>query len=152
VIQPGVTRTDMAKAALESLKRSNARVVGVVMNRIPKNRGHYYGGYKYYSSYAGKKGYYSEEENALPVEKPFKEPVPITAQNYIRKPVQAPLQSKPVQTPAHSIQKPVEPYPQAPAEYYKTFSRDLNTEHPPLIKLFDNINVLPDHSPVEDKK
>ena len=48
VIQPGYTHIDSAKAALEQLGRADARVVGAVLNRIPRERGYYYGGYRYH--------------------------------------------------------------------------------------------------------
>ncbi|MBK9926032.1 MAG: polysaccharide biosynthesis tyrosine autokinase [Anaerolineales bacterium] len=60
VIQPGVTHVEAARSSLESFRRAGARVVGVVLNRIPRNRSEYYGGYKYYSPYGFDKGYYSE--------------------------------------------------------------------------------------------
>jgi capsular exopolysaccharide synthesis family protein len=60
VIQPGVTRVETAKASLDMFKRSGARVVGVVLNRIPRSRSDYYGGYKYYSPYKRGKDYFSE--------------------------------------------------------------------------------------------
>jgi hypothetical protein len=41
-----------------------------VLNRIPRNRDYYYGGYKYYSPYS-KNGYYGEDAKA-----PAREPVP----------------------------------------------------------------------------
>lgn len=59
VIQPGVTNAEAARSAMESYKRAGARVVGVVLNRIPRNRSYYYGGYKYYSPYSESKGYFS---------------------------------------------------------------------------------------------
>ena len=59
VIQPGVTRIETARASVKSFNRLGARVVGVVMNRIPRNRSHYYGGYQYYSPYNDSKGYFS---------------------------------------------------------------------------------------------
>jgi hypothetical protein len=43
-------------------------VVGVVMNRIPKNREYYYGGYKYYSAYGSGKHYYASAEPKAVVE------------------------------------------------------------------------------------
>lgn len=50
VIQPGVTHADMALATLGQLNRVNARIIGVVLNKISKN-GHYgsykHGGYYY---------------------------------------------------------------------------------------------------------
>ena len=62
VIQPGHTHIDTARAAVEQFNRAGARIVGVVFNRIPRNRGYYYGGYRYFYSYRyrGYK-YYSEE-------------------------------------------------------------------------------------------
>jgi capsular exopolysaccharide synthesis family protein len=57
VIRPGKTPIDAALATLEQMKRSGARIIGVVMNRIPRNRPYYYGGYRHYSAYY--KGEYS---------------------------------------------------------------------------------------------
>jgi non-specific protein-tyrosine kinase len=59
VIQPGVTHAEAARSSLETFRRAGARVVGVVLNRIPRNRSYYYGGYKYYSPYSESKGYFS---------------------------------------------------------------------------------------------
>jgi capsular exopolysaccharide synthesis family protein len=59
VIQPGKTHAEMARASLEVFKRAGARVIGTVLNRIPRNRSDYYGGYKYYSQYGEGKGYYA---------------------------------------------------------------------------------------------
>jgi Mrp family chromosome partitioning ATPase len=56
VVQPGVTHTEAARTSLEIFRRAGARVVGVVLNRIPRNRGYYYGGYKYYSPYVYNRG------------------------------------------------------------------------------------------------
>ena len=71
VIQPGTTHAETAKASFELFKRAGARVIGSVLNRIPRNRSYYYGGYKYYSPYNGSKGYYAaaEPEPAKPVVK-----------------------------------------------------------------------------------
>jgi Mrp family chromosome partitioning ATPase len=51
VIQSGKTKVNNARAALEQLNRAEARVLGVVLNRIPKNRADYYGDYQNYSKY-----------------------------------------------------------------------------------------------------
>lgn len=59
VIRPGVTRAEAARSTLETYKRAGARVVGVVLNRIPRNRSYYYGGYKYYSPYSESSGYFT---------------------------------------------------------------------------------------------
>jgi capsular exopolysaccharide synthesis family protein len=48
VIRPGKTRAIVAKTPLEEFIRVGADVIGVVLNRIPRNRGYYYGGYDYY--------------------------------------------------------------------------------------------------------
>ncbi|KAA3654341.1 MAG: hypothetical protein DWQ04_34550 [Chloroflexi bacterium] len=45
VIQPGRTHAEAALAMLEQLKRADARVLGVVLNRIPQQRSDLYGGY-----------------------------------------------------------------------------------------------------------
>lgn len=47
VIQPGRTHAEAARAMLEQLNRAGARVVGVVLNRIPRKSADYYGGYYY---------------------------------------------------------------------------------------------------------
>jgi len=71
VVQPGATHTEAARSSLETFKRAGARVVGVVLNRIPRNRSYYYGGYKYYSPYSDNKGYYSGNGNGnKPLEQP----------------------------------------------------------------------------------
>jgi capsular exopolysaccharide synthesis family protein len=59
VVRPGVTHAEAARSTLETYKRAGARVVGVVLNRIPRNRSYYYGGYKYYSPYSESKGYFT---------------------------------------------------------------------------------------------
>jgi capsular exopolysaccharide synthesis family protein len=59
VIQPGVTHAEMAKASFELFQRAGARLIGTVLNRIPRNRSYYYGGYKYYSPYSKSHGYYA---------------------------------------------------------------------------------------------
>jgi non-specific protein-tyrosine kinase len=48
VVQPGRTNSESVKAMIEQLKRANARIVGVVLNRIPQKSGLYYSGYRYY--------------------------------------------------------------------------------------------------------
>jgi capsular exopolysaccharide synthesis family protein len=51
IVYPGHTQVDTARATMEQLKRAGARVVGVVLNRIPRHRADYYGGYRQYSPY-----------------------------------------------------------------------------------------------------
>lgn len=64
VIRPGKTPMDAALSTLEQIKRSGGRIVGVVMNRIPRNRPYYYGGYRHYTAYY--KGGYAYYDTAVP--------------------------------------------------------------------------------------
>ncbi len=64
VLQPGKTNIASARAALEQLNRAEARILGVVLNRIPRNRADYYGGYQHYSNYYGGYSYYAEEKES----------------------------------------------------------------------------------------
>jgi polysaccharide biosynthesis transport protein len=62
VVQPGKTQKETARSSMELYKRAGARVIGTVVNRIPRNREYYYGGYKYYSPYGADKGNYDQQE------------------------------------------------------------------------------------------
>jgi len=62
VLQPGKTDISNAKASLELLERAGARVLGVVLNRIPRNRAEYYGGYTNYASYYHEERYYGDRK------------------------------------------------------------------------------------------
>ena len=62
VIRPGFTRKKVAKAMMEQFKMSEARMLGVVLNRIPQKGLANYGGYYYDSPYYSK-GDYFEGEN-----------------------------------------------------------------------------------------
>jgi capsular exopolysaccharide synthesis family protein len=63
VLQPGRTSLGAAQAMVEQLERANANIVGVVLNRIQRRQGLYYGGYRsYYAPYYSDKYYvYSDE-------------------------------------------------------------------------------------------
>jgi len=61
VVWPGHTHADAALTTLEAFNRAGARVVGVVLNRIPRNRAYYYGGYRYYYSRYKSYKYYSDD-------------------------------------------------------------------------------------------
>lgn len=64
VIRPGKTRAVLAKTPLEEFERVGANIIGVVMNRIPHNRGYYYGGFEYYSpSNYGNEKYYLDDHS-----------------------------------------------------------------------------------------
>jgi capsular exopolysaccharide synthesis family protein len=62
VVHPGHTQEDGAVATLEMLNRAGARTLGVVLNRIPRDRADYYGGYRHYSPYYSGYHYYAGEE------------------------------------------------------------------------------------------
>jgi capsular exopolysaccharide synthesis family protein len=47
VIRPGKTNAEAARAMLAQLNRAGARVVGVVLNRVSRQNGSYYGYYHY---------------------------------------------------------------------------------------------------------
>ena len=151
VIEPGVTKANMAIAALESFKRSGARVVGVVMNRIPKNRGYYYGGYKYYSAYGSNKQYYSAAkpkhaaEDSLP--SPLLQSLPKSATGPAQQPVQAPSGTTLGRTaipPAETYQQPVKIASDTPMKNKDFFMEaQEDGEHPSLDKLFANVTAPP---------
>ena len=63
VVHPGNTHSDAALATLEMLNRAGARTVGVVLNRIPRDRADYYGGYRHYSPYYAGYHYYSGSDD-----------------------------------------------------------------------------------------
>ena len=60
VLVPGQTRAITAMRPIEELKRIGSKVLGVVANKIPKNRDYYYGGYNYYSPYSNHYSYHNE--------------------------------------------------------------------------------------------
>jgi capsular exopolysaccharide synthesis family protein len=64
IIYPGHTHSDAAVATLEQLNRAGARVLGVVLNKIPRHRADYYGGYRHYSPYySGYQYHYYSSDN-----------------------------------------------------------------------------------------
>ncbi len=65
IVRPGKTRVIAAKTPLEEFERVGANLIGVVMNRIPRNRDYYYGGYNYYAPYghSGEKYYKFEAQD-----------------------------------------------------------------------------------------
>jgi polysaccharide biosynthesis transport protein len=62
VLTPGQTRRKVLQTMLEQIKRADARILGVVLNRIPQTSLSYYGGSNYYSPY-GSNGNYLEDED-----------------------------------------------------------------------------------------
>lgn len=65
VVYPGKTPLDAIETTLEQMKRADAHVVGVVMNRIPRNRAYYYGGNRYYAPYYQGQYHYGAEGEAV---------------------------------------------------------------------------------------
>jgi capsular exopolysaccharide synthesis family protein len=67
IVHPGHTHADAALASAEQMKRAGARILGVILNRIPKN-GSYYGGYRYYYSpyYSTQKVEVKKPESKMP--------------------------------------------------------------------------------------
>jgi capsular exopolysaccharide synthesis family protein len=64
VVRPGKTPMDTALFTVEQLKRAGARVLGVVLNRIPRSRAYSYGGYRTtYGNYHKGYGHYLENEH-----------------------------------------------------------------------------------------
>jgi capsular exopolysaccharide synthesis family protein len=51
VVRPGRTRRSLAEGAVEQIKLAGAKVVGVVLNRIPLRGADYYAGKRYVESY-----------------------------------------------------------------------------------------------------
>jgi len=61
VVWLGKTTAERAKASLALFKLAGARVIGTVLNRIPRSLSFYYGGDEYYSRYSDSKDYFSED-------------------------------------------------------------------------------------------
>ena len=63
VIQPGHTHIDSTRATIKQLKRAEANLIGVVFNRIPRDRSGYYGDhYALYSTNEKGYNYYPDED------------------------------------------------------------------------------------------
>jgi Mrp family chromosome partitioning ATPase len=54
------------------MKRAGARILGVVLNRIPKNRSYYYGGYRYYSPYYNQYHHQTDPKRASRIHQPHR--------------------------------------------------------------------------------
>jgi capsular exopolysaccharide synthesis family protein len=67
VIKPGSTKIGAAQAMLEQFQRSGARIIGVVLNPISRNRARFSSEYEYYSKYyqssSKSESYYSDKGN-----------------------------------------------------------------------------------------
>jgi len=68
VVRPGHTRQSLAKASMEHIKLVGARIVGVVLNRIPLRGADFYAGKSYrYTSYLHNYGDEIEDNEAIKV-------------------------------------------------------------------------------------
>ncbi|GMQ79041.1 MAG: polysaccharide biosynthesis tyrosine autokinase [Anaerolineae bacterium] len=88
LVQPSQTRADAAKGLMEQLHRANARVVGVILNKIPQKRAGYYGRYRY--SYQYSYYHYSEDAQSSNGQQPgnsrrSKNPIKRLAQSFLKK-------------------------------------------------------------------
>jgi len=77
VVIPGQTKAITAKRPMEELERIGSKVLGVVANKIPRNRDYYYGGYNYYSPYSNHYSYHTE--SVIPNSDGEEEPKKVTA-------------------------------------------------------------------------
>jgi capsular exopolysaccharide synthesis family protein len=72
VIRAGKTRANIARMSLDEFHRVGAKVVGLVMNRVPRNQRYYYGGYEYYGPKGGGNAAYDQpdpSENTVDLKK-----------------------------------------------------------------------------------
>lgn len=72
VVIPGQTRAIAALRPIEELRRIGSHVLGIVANKIPRNRDYYYGGYNYYSPYSNHYTYHTESIIPNPENEPEK--------------------------------------------------------------------------------
>jgi len=64
VVRPGHTRQPLARATVEQLKLVGAKLVGVVLNRIPLREAGYYAGNGYFYTYSINKGLFPKKTNS----------------------------------------------------------------------------------------
>jgi polysaccharide biosynthesis transport protein len=166
VVQPGRTHTEAARAYLDTLQRSGARIVGVVMNRIPRNRSYYYGGYQYYVSRYNK-GYYANGKAEQPAEEPRRKnanqparkpaprgeqvPASLPAQIAAKGPLQKLRQEHHLEQPVPNGYKP-EPdtRPSATrksADPATSYPDESYLSAPSVHKLFEDLDVAPNAAP-----
>ncbi len=74
VVQPGKTHAGAASAIHQQLQRAGARIIGVALNRISRQRGYY--GYKYHSQYYYQSDKYLREQSAHERGEAYDEPRP----------------------------------------------------------------------------
>jgi capsular exopolysaccharide synthesis family protein len=64
IVRPGYTREGEARAMVEQLIRSGAKVLGVVLNRIPQKSFESFSGYRYFSSYYAEPTWQADQAGA----------------------------------------------------------------------------------------
>ncbi|MDF1519285.1 MAG: polysaccharide biosynthesis tyrosine autokinase [Brevefilum sp.] len=64
IVQPGMTRSNHLSSSIQQLEHINARILGIVFNRIPRRRNAYYNGYYYSYHYSKDKNEYFGQDNA----------------------------------------------------------------------------------------
>jgi len=69
VVWPGHSQLSGVRATVEQMSRVGANVVGLIFNRIPQNRGSYYGGYKHYSQYYYRNYQYHTDDSTIAIGK-----------------------------------------------------------------------------------
>jgi succinoglycan biosynthesis transport protein ExoP len=74
VVRYGFTRRKMFRSIIDQLDRAGARVVGVVMNRVPQRNG-YYGAYQYKTAYYSDNHSGETEELETAEQKPFRQKI-----------------------------------------------------------------------------
>jgi capsular exopolysaccharide synthesis family protein len=92
VVRPGHTRQSLAKASMEHIKLVGARVVGVVLNRIPLRGADYYAGKSYVDTYylSNYDGEREGKEKKIGLEKlteilsPYTEKVPDSIKHFFK--------------------------------------------------------------------
>jgi len=93
VVQPGHTHADAAFATVDQLQRVNARTVGVILNRIPRNS-YYYGGYNQYY-YPNKRGaYYYHDESQPQLQDQPAPMLPASRQTHVYYPAQEQIEEQ----------------------------------------------------------
>jgi len=73
VVRPGHTRQSLARIAIDQIKVAGAKLVGVVLNRIPRRDADYYAGKSYLYTYY-QNNYGVEREDRIKIDlKKFRE-------------------------------------------------------------------------------
>jgi Mrp family chromosome partitioning ATPase len=100
IIQPGKTHSGAVKSTFEQFNRGGVKILGIVFNRIPKNRGYYYGGHQHYdSNYYRGYHYYSDQDS----NRGSKKNPPQTSHHPINPTSSQPRETRNSQNPLHPL-------------------------------------------------